>query len=80
MLCIFPPRQSDYRDTALQVVPNCFDEKCIDAWGDGPVTRPAATCLFRQLVACLRRRFMWFILCTALDMSPGALGHAERAS
>jgi hypothetical protein len=23
--------------TEVQVIPNCFDEKCIDAWGDGPV-------------------------------------------
>ena len=22
---------------ALQVIPNCFGEACIDAWGDGPV-------------------------------------------
>jgi hypothetical protein len=22
---------------SLQVIPNCFGEACIDAWGDGPV-------------------------------------------
>jgi hypothetical protein len=35
----------------LQVVPNCFDEKCIDAWGDGPVTRPARTYIALRITA-----------------------------